>query len=34
MTTAVDTSVLIAIAREEAGAADWIELLVSAQTEG
>lgn len=34
MITAMDTSVLIAIARGEPEAGDWTELLVAAQTEG
>ncbi len=34
MTTAVDTSVLIAIARGEADAAAWVDLLIVARSEG
>jgi predicted nucleic acid-binding protein len=34
VTTAVDTSVLIAIAKGEANAEAWVELLVTAGTEG
>lgn len=34
MTTAVDTSVLIAIAKGEADAEAWVELLIAARDEG
>jgi hypothetical protein len=34
MTTAIDTSVLIAIAKGEAGAQAWTDLLASARAEG
>ena len=34
MTTAVDTSVLIAIAKGEADAEAWVELLIVARAEG
>ena len=34
MTTAVDTSVLIAIAMGETSAAAWIDLLIEARSEG
>ena len=34
MTTAVDTSVLIAIAKGEADAEAWVDVLIAARTEG
>ncbi len=34
MTTAVDTSVLIAIAKGETGAEAWVDLLIAARSEG